>query len=279
MKFFVTSTTFIIFLFCPVARAQETKCTDCHAYVKEGDQNVMPEELAKSIHSKKGINCTSCHGDDKFNDKKSNPHLLTKSFKGKPKDRNVAEFCGACHKQELESFSKSPHHATTKQGLTKGCISCHGYHTVAEPTHKDLINLCIKCHKEGSKEYEGNMPLKQSFEEREAEFIKLSREISGIQDTPGIDTKSIETVKNIMLAKLDMLKKSQHTMETGGIKSELETLAKDIDKEHGRVAGKHDNLAERKIWLSIFIFATLLIIALVNIKLKNEYKPTPKNID
>src|SRR3972149_6710012 len=94
----------IVLSLCNAATPQETKCTDCHALLKEGDANVTLEDIDKSIHSKKGINCVSCHGDDKFNETKANPHLFTKTFRGVPKHQQVAEFCGTCHTLELENF-------------------------------------------------------------------------------------------------------------------------------------------------------------------------------
>ena len=71
-----------------------------------------------------------------------------------------------------------------------------------------------------------------------------------------------------------MLKKAQHAMEVSGTRGELDELSKDINKEYVKVAQRHKEIAERKIWLSVFIFAMLLAIALVNIKFRSINRET-----
>ncbi|NUN52915.1 MAG: hypothetical protein HUU06_09050 [Planctomycetaceae bacterium] len=88
-------------------------------------------------------NCASCH----------DAHAAAPPGSGE-----VASVCGACHRDALEMFRRSPHFAVSLRGEMKQCVTCHGNHAVGLPDY-DLFDRpppkdadpnrgtgCVSCH-------------------------------------------------------------------------------------------------------------------------------------
>ena len=149
----------------PASRAQSLHqakiCMDCHADTRITARHAeMPNVLlirayADSVHgravARSGLavapTCTSCHG----------THALTPADDpGSPVHRgNVAATCGRCHQGILAEYRDSIHAVALARGAQEAptCTSCHGEHTIAEPTDptskvapRNIPKTCGACH-------------------------------------------------------------------------------------------------------------------------------------
>jgi len=120
-------------------------CYQCHADIQQ--------YFAESVHN--DMSCMVCHTNissshlQGLGEATATPEITVVS------PQNVAETCGACHNQELNSYMESVHGHGLLLGTIKtaNCIDCHGSHnalavTVADSSVSDanLPETCGKCH-------------------------------------------------------------------------------------------------------------------------------------
>lgn len=120
-------------------------CLTCHAEVGQYFSN--------SVH--KDISCIACHANI------SSDHLGGSEFATEIPDvtpvspQNVPETCGACHNEELNSYTESVHGRGLMLGTveTANCIDCHGSHNAVQiadskstVSNANLPQTCGKCH-------------------------------------------------------------------------------------------------------------------------------------
>ena len=140
---------------------QAKVCMSCHADTRITARHPeMPNVLlirayADSVHGravgKSGLTvaptCTNCHG----------THALAPADDpGSPVHRsNVAATCGRCHQGILAEYRESIHAIALTRGVKDAptCTSCHGEHTIAEPTDpaskvapRNISKTCGACH-------------------------------------------------------------------------------------------------------------------------------------
>lgn len=92
-------------------------CGQCHVDVVD--------ELAVSLHLKKGIDCVKCHGPSKGHSADENNEV--KPDRVIPR-KQVDAFCGECHK--CSRPAEPPAAAEEKRQV---CIDCHGAHDLRPP--------------------------------------------------------------------------------------------------------------------------------------------------
>jgi hypothetical protein len=123
--------------------AQGQKCLNCHIAPppkdQSGAQHIDTLQILGSIHASAA--CTDCHTVDP-----------TTRHKG-----NRTVFCGKCHQEEAESYSKSPHVKGKQASIEKipTCVTCHGGHDIqkaldpnSRTSHRNAVKICIACHED-----------------------------------------------------------------------------------------------------------------------------------
>jgi predicted CXXCH cytochrome family protein len=148
------------------AQAQNT-CLDCHGALDPPLQ-VTAEQLARDIHTQKGLTCAGCHGGDPT---KADMDAMSKAagFRGKVQRSQVPELCGRCHSDsafmrqynpslrtdQLSQYKTSVHGKRLAHGDTKVavCIDCHGVHglrpasdTRSKVNPLNVAQTCSHCH-------------------------------------------------------------------------------------------------------------------------------------
>jgi hypothetical protein len=136
-------------------------CGTCHAkhpgpHGGTGEAWIM--DYRNSVHGdavlNKGMNvapsCATCHG----------AHALRMLGSADTAAKiKVAELCGTCHAQALDSFKTSAHYAGLKKGAANApsCTDCHGEHTIQGPQGPGspvaplaVPQTCGKCHADKS---------------------------------------------------------------------------------------------------------------------------------
>ena len=138
---------------------QVSACAKCHENAGFISRHKIPllnpvEQYLKSVHGravlqgKDAATCADCHG--------SHGILPARDAPSKVSHWNVAETCGACHKEIAKTFLESVHGQGIKAGAQDApdCTSCHGEHLVLEPNNpssslSDLhvsVETCGRCH-------------------------------------------------------------------------------------------------------------------------------------
>ena len=128
-------------------RVEQNVCIDCHAsdLMKE-DYRGIAAEWRKSWHYKNGVSCQDCHGGDPKDAARS--MKPESGFVGKPKPKEIPEFCGKCHLGIKENYLESGHGKALKAtGRGPNCVTCHHSHDI-QKAEINIINekLCAICH-------------------------------------------------------------------------------------------------------------------------------------
>jgi predicted CXXCH cytochrome family protein len=158
----------ILILFGLAAAQKKDSCVDCHKDM-QGELGDPVTLLKEDIHGSRGLSCADCHGGDPAKDDPGGAMNPLKGFVGKPKPKEVPQFCGKCHSnaefmrkfnpgqrvdQERE-YATSVHGKllATGDGKVATCASCHGYHgvrAVKDPQSPvfamNVAETCARCH-------------------------------------------------------------------------------------------------------------------------------------
>jgi hypothetical protein len=132
-----------LFAVCAFADNPRSNCATCHAKLSER----LAKPVARSrlsAHQLSDIGCADCHGGDPSAPRGGKLHA---SFPGHPAPKEVADFCGRCHKPAWAEYSKSGHALMRGVKPAVSCVDCHGSHDVGNPP--ELFRLgeyCGSCH-------------------------------------------------------------------------------------------------------------------------------------
>jgi predicted CXXCH cytochrome family protein len=132
-------------------------CSDCHGV---HDVRHVKDPLSPAFHQNVPTTCAKCHDDAALMkrhgivshavaDYTKSVHgtLLARGEPGVPSCADchdahaasppgaleVADVCGACHRETRDRFRESPHFTASKSGGMHECITCHGNHAVQRP--------------------------------------------------------------------------------------------------------------------------------------------------
>jgi len=129
----------------PGAATGKDSCVTCHTTL-QNQLSAPITAMQDDVHAKHGLSCAGCHGGNPNEDDASRSHDPRKGYVGKPKLKDVPQFCGKCHSnaefmktfnpalrvdQETEYFT-SVHGKLSRQGdqNVATCSSCHGFHGI-----------------------------------------------------------------------------------------------------------------------------------------------------
>jgi hypothetical protein len=158
-------------------RTEVSACLQCHA--SEGmkpEYRAITDEWKQSWHFEHGVSCHDCHGGDPNDAEMAMSHQ--RGFVGRPKPREIPEFCGKCHVGIGSHYLQSGHGKALKSaGTGPHCVSCHGSHNV-QKANIDIINekLCSRCHA-----YERAKIMKQALFATEAKIQGLEKNLSELK--------------------------------------------------------------------------------------------------
>jgi len=137
--------------------AEAATCSDCHGV---HDVRRVKDPLSPAFHQNVPSTCAKCHDDAALMkrhgivshavaDYAKSVHgtLLARGEPGVPSCADchdahaasppgaleVADVCGACHRETRDRFRDSPHAVASKSGGMHECITCHGNHAVERP--------------------------------------------------------------------------------------------------------------------------------------------------
>ena len=141
----------VLFALVLPARAQQSRCADCHFAQAEVPE---PDHLADwehSAHGRNNVGCEKCHGGDAttFESLFAHRDILHSTNPASPVNRrNLPKTCGTCHAGPFVAFQASRHFALLEQGDTKVpvCTTCHGTAGFNRPSARSLETRCAQCH-------------------------------------------------------------------------------------------------------------------------------------
>ena len=134
-------------------------CARCHADAGFLSRHKIPilrpvEQYLQSVHGravlagKDAATCSDCHG--------SHGILPARDTRSRVSHWNVAETCGACHKEIAKTFLESVHGQAIKSGVPDApdCTNCHGEHLILGPNNPASpvnaahvsADTCGRCH-------------------------------------------------------------------------------------------------------------------------------------
>jgi predicted CXXCH cytochrome family protein len=152
----------------PGAATGKDSCVTCHTTL-QNQLSAPITAMQDDVHAKHGLSCAGCHGGNPNEDDASRSHDPRKGYVGKPKLKDVPQFCGKCHSnaefmktfnpalrvdQETEYFT-SVHGKLSRQGdqNVATCSSCHGFHGIKAVNDPNapvypvkVAETCGKCH-------------------------------------------------------------------------------------------------------------------------------------
>ena len=138
-------------VFVAPARAQQSRCADCHFSRPDAPE---PDHLADwdhSAHSRNNVGCEKCHGGDAttFESLLAHRGILNSTNPASPVNRqNLPKTCGSCHAGPFVAFQSSQHFALLEKGDARVpvCTTCHGTAGFNRPSAKALESQCAQCH-------------------------------------------------------------------------------------------------------------------------------------
>jgi cytochrome b subunit of formate dehydrogenase/5-methylcytosine-specific restriction endonuclease McrA len=134
-------------------------CARCHAdagFLSRHKISILRpvEQYLQSVHGRAVLagqdaaSCADCHG--------SHGILPARDTRSRVSHWNVAETCGACHKEIAKTFLESVHGQAIKAGVRDApdCTDCHGEHLILEAKNPASpvnaahvsVDTCGRCH-------------------------------------------------------------------------------------------------------------------------------------
>ena len=140
------------------ARAAEV-CVQCHL-AAAGDYSGSAH-AAPLVSGGDGATCNDCHSPDR-----SGHSTARIAGIGSPRyAESVAENCGRCHNDELETYDRTAHSKLVRFGDERRaatCTNCHGEHAVFAVDDPDrpltparLADACQVCHRDADEKFAG----------------------------------------------------------------------------------------------------------------------------
>jgi len=193
------------------------ECETCHPGATR--------DVASTVHRGLENRCTGCHGGDpaSFDERRAHEG----DFREKP-----FTDCAACHETEAEAFGAGPHALATRTAAMRGCVECHGFHELPEPTHALLEDACARCHAADSPEIvEAGAATARALRALDGVLERAAATIEDL-DAAGVPTRrERETLEGLRLRLLEVLPR-QHEMDldafalsVAGLREESEAFA------------------------------------------------------
>lgn len=137
------------------ARAQQSRCADCHFASPNGPRPNHVSTWDRSPHGRNGVGCEKCHRGDSttFEPMLAHRGVVPAMEPTSPVNRkNLPTTCGGCHVGPFVAFQDSRHFQLLQGGNADGptCSTCHGEVDGRLLSPKALASQCNKCH--GDKE-------------------------------------------------------------------------------------------------------------------------------
>jgi hypothetical protein len=131
------------------ARAQVSRCADCHLSRQDAPNPSHVEAWSRSVH--RDVGCERCHDGDSrtFEPIVAHQGILASGNPRSPVHRrNLPATCGACHLGPLTAFEQSRHHQVLQAGTlpAPSCATCHDDVEGLLLSAKALASECNACH-------------------------------------------------------------------------------------------------------------------------------------
>ncbi len=244
-------------------------CGRCHGDAemmrRHGLDSSAPKAFAGSVHGVRlaegepGVpNCASCH----------DAHAAAPPGTGE-----VAHVCGACHKDALEMFRKSPHFAVSLRGEMKQCVTCHGNHAVGLPDF-DLFDRpaakdadanrgtgCVTCHDTADASDRGAAvaaALGKGFRETDGKIRAATARVDGIAGRGFFvedERESLAQARRELVRAVPL----SHSADLAAVQAALRRSHSFVDEALVRVDGKLREERDRRILGSFGAFVLFVI--------------------
>jgi hypothetical protein len=135
----------------PAARAQQSRCADCHFSRPEAPAPNHTADWDRSPHGRNDVGCEKCHGGDAttFEPMIAHRDIIPPSAADSPVNRrNLPATCGACHAGPFVAFQASEHFLMLRNASRDAptCSTCHGEVAGRILSAKALASRCDSCH-------------------------------------------------------------------------------------------------------------------------------------
>ncbi|MCH8208596.1 MAG: hypothetical protein IIA62_06040 [Nitrospinae bacterium] len=223
---------FAVVCLSPVAAAAafqeplKNSCVACHRDLPVERLSRPVTLWASSVHAEVGNTCDGCHGGDPDNPTK-NSMSAKNNFYAAPKEEDIINFCGKCHRELADNFQTSEHAITE----TQNCIGCHGSHAIRRISI-EIINpeKCGACH-----DYESADKLKTVLLHLHDRFEDSKEKILQIR---GLPTQPLEDELGKVWKQLRQVRMVSHTFDMTRIEKraeEVQTLMQTMESEIARL--------------------------------------------
>ena len=226
-------------------------CINCHQI--QSDQRLsQPVALwSASVHAEVGNTCDGCHGGNP-DDPTIKSMSKENNFYAAPKEADIVQFCGKCHRELADNFMASDHGVTG----TQNCIGCHGSHTIHRISI-DIINekTCSECHS-----YEQPQKLKSILESLHGHFRASRDKTSQIA---GFPTGSLNKELDKVWSQLRQVRMISHTFDLPKVQASADKVEVSLNQADMEIERLLDMAKERKNWgyAAIIVFSLLALTA------------------
>lgn len=224
-------------------------CINCHQ--TQPDQRLsQPVTLwSASVHAEVGNTCDGCHGGNP-DDTTMNSMSKENNFYAAPKEEDIVQFCGKCHRELADNFMTSQHGVTG----TQNCIGCHGSHTIRRISI-DIINekTCTECH-----DYEQPQKLRTILEALHGHFRASKDKVNQIT---GFPTGSLNKEMDKIWNQLRQVRMISHTFDVAKVQASSEKVEVELKQTDMEITRLLDLEKDRKYWgytaIIVFLFLAL----------------------
>lgn len=224
-------------------------CVNCHQTQTDPRLSQPVALWSASVHAEVGNTCDGCHGG---NPGETTTKAMSKenNFYGAPKEGDIVQFCGKCHRELADNFMTSQHGMT---GVLN-CVSCHGSHTIRRIS-VEIINekTCAECH-----DYEQPKKLKALLEDLHGHFQTSKDKIKQIT---GFPTGSLSKELDKTFSQLRQVRMIAHTFDIQKVQASAEKADGAIKQTDTEIDRLLDLAKSRKIWGygAIIVFSLLAL--------------------
>ncbi len=230
---------------------EESSCIECHTSdIMKPAYRIIPEGWMASWHYKNDISCHDCHGGDPKDPSMAMSHV--RGFVGRPKYKDVPEFCGKCHIGILKNYLESGHGKALKAaGNGPNCVTCHGSHNIQKASI-DIINeqRCTQCHS-----YERARIMKQALFATEKKIGDITKSLSSLK-SEGVYVADEE--KSLFSTEADF-RTLFHTVDVSLVKDSTDEFTKRLESIDKNI---QSTFAELKFRRNFSAFLTLIFAGL-----------------
>lgn len=243
-------------------------CNKCHGdslYMK--NYNIPTnqlEEFKKSVHGialyekevSNAPNCTNCH---------DNHGAVV------PEVTSVSRICGKCHEKNHEYFEGSPHKNAFLKENKNDCVVCHGNHGINKPGDEMLgagdKSVCIKCHLPDDKGYVAAVKMKLMIDSL-MKIVETANQSLFRAEQLGMDVSEGKFEWNEINEILMLARTETHTANTDKFINTINSGFRLIERADKISENAENDFHERKYWLALSIFSSLIVVTGVVLKIR-----------